>query len=719
MTDAARAAAAAHVSRPAAEPELLRDARHGLARPQKELPPKYFYDAHGSHLFAAITTLPEYYPTRTERTLLERHAAAIVAGSGARSLVELGAGNADKTRTLLRALAPGARYVPVDISAEFLHEAARQLRGEFPALRIDPVAADMTRLPAGVRPADGPVLFAFLGSTIGNFDEAEAVALLAGIRERMRAGDVLLLGADLVKDPAVLEAAYNDAAGVTAAFNLNVLTVLNRELGADFDLDRFRHLAFFDRDTARIEMHLLSLCGQTVRVPGVGDVRFARGETLRTEISCKYTQASLGRLLAAAGFRIGEWRTDPAGWYGLVSAHPVAAVVEDGTKVAASRRAPASVTAAAAWIRDRLLPRPLEGPRVGAEYELLVQHRDTHAPAQWSGGSGPLAQWLAAHAAAHGWQRGESAKGAPYWRVPGGGRVTLEPGGQVEYATPPHDTPAALVADLRGWHEPLAESAAAHGLELLAVGVDPHNPPGGVPLQFSSARYAQMAEYFAQRSDAGAVMMRQTASLQLNLDVHADVAGTWRLANALAPYLVTLFGNAPAASAAAGVHSARAGIWRTLDPLRTGIFPCVEAPELEYARFAFAAPAMLLDGEPFARGAAAGEYGEAQWEEHLSTLFPEVRLRGYLELRTLDALPLDRAADAIHLLCTLLWDAGARARALAVTGAPDAQLLVRAGEVGGADARLGAGARALWEIARDAGAPLSGATYDARRRLPG
>ena len=713
MVDAPQATPPPTVTAPPADSELLRDARAGFARAQKELPPKYFYDERGSRLFTAITGLPEYYPTRTERALLERHGAAIVAASGARALVELGAGSADKTRALLRALPAGARYVPVDISAEFLQQTARALRTEFPSLVIEPVAADITRLGRGVRPASGPVLFAFLGSTIGNFDANDAIALLRGVRERMCAGDSLLLGADLVKDAAVLEAAYNDAEGVTAEFNLNVLSVLNRELGADFDAARFRHVAFFDRAAARIEMHLLSLDDQVVRVPALGTVEFARGETLRTEISCKYTRASLEQLLAAAGFRIADWETDAAGWYALVTARPVAAAVEDTRAEARSARAPAtsprapgSEPAAAAWIRERLLPPPRTAPRVGAEYELLVHHREGHGPAQWDGGRGVLAQWLASHAGTHGWRRGDSAKGAPYWDVPGGGKVTLEPGGQVEYATPPHPDAEALVADLRAWHSPLEASAAAHGLELLAVGVDPHNAAGGVPLQFASARYAQMAAYFAGIGGDGAAMMRQTASLQLNLDVGADVCGSWRLANALAPYLVAAFSNARAASEARGVHSARATIWRALDPQRTGIFPCDEPPEHEYARFAFAAPAMFLDGRPFGRGAAAGEYSELQWEEHLSTLFPEVRLRGYLELRTLDALPLEPAADAIHLVCTLLWDADARARALALLGPPDRELLARAGVVGMTDARLRAGVAGLWAIARDAGAPL-------------
>lgn len=316
------------MSAPATQSEssLTADARLGLAAPQKTMPPKYFYDERGSRLFAEITRLEEYYPTRLERGLLRAHAAQVVAESGACALVELGAGSADKTRTLLRALPPGARYLPVDISAEFLQETATQLRAEFPHLRIEPVAADMLHLPAHVRPAEGPVLFAFLGSTIGNFEEREAVALLAGIRDRMRAGDELLLGADLVKDVAVLEAAYNDARGVTAAFNLNLLTVLNRELGAQFDPGTFRHLAFFDPARSRIEMHLVSLPEQVVRVPPLGDVPFARGETIRTEISCKYTRAAIERLLAAAGFRLQGWRTDPAQWYALITATPALSV---------------------------------------------------------------------------------------------------------------------------------------------------------------------------------------------------------------------------------------------------------------------------------------------------------------------------------------------------------------------------------------------------------
>lgn len=686
----------------APESELLRDVRAGFSTAQKTLPPKYFYDARGSELFARITRLEEYYPTRLERGLLAAFAAPWLSRLGARALVELGAGNADKTRTLLDALGDGATYVPVDISAEFLHASAERLRAEYPRLHIEPVVGDLTHLPPRVRPAEGPVVFAFLGSTIGNFEESEAVQLLAGVRRQMHAGDVLLLGADLVKDPGVLERAYNDDAGVTAEFNRNVLRVLNRELGTDFEPERFRHVAYYDTEAARIEMHLVSLADQHVSVPGWRTVHFARGESIRTEVSCKYTHASLERTLRAAGLRSGEWTTDARGWYALVVASPVAAAVEGGGASPAAR-APRTVEEAAEWIRAELVPRPRTAPRIGVEYELLVQHADTHAPAQWAEGAGALARWLEAHAAEREWTRDASAKGAPKYRLPHGGMVTLEPGGQLEYAGPPFASADAAIADLDAAIAPLHESARGCGLELLAAGLDPHNPLEAVPLQFDSPRYRRMHRYFARQGDAGARMMRQTASLQLNLDVSGDFEESWRLLNALVPDLVTLYANSRTADA----HSERARIWRTLDPARTGAFPCIEDCATEYARFALAAPAMLLDGRRF----DAEPRTLAEWHEHLSTLFPEVRLRGYLELRSIDALPLARAADAIRFVCGLLWNDEARTEALRIVGSPDARLLDVAWQEGPENETLRTRAERLLAV--------SGATSAARTPLPG
>jgi L-histidine Nalpha-methyltransferase len=306
-----------------ADAGMLAEVRDGLSRAQKELPPKYFYDERGSELFEEITRLPEYYLTRTERALLERWMPAWIGRLRPRALVELGAGSAEKTRIILDALRVevgfGA-YVPVDVSADFLEDTAVRLSADYPTLEVVPVVADMTAefaLPPGL---PGPTLHAFLGSTIGNFAPDDAVALLRGVRGRMRPGDGFLMGVDLRKDPAVIEAAYNDAAGVTAEFNRNMLRVLNAAAGADFDPAAFDHRAFYDRQLHRIEMHLVARAPQRVRVPGMGEVRVDAGESIRTEISCKHDRASVEAMLAAAGMRLTEWETDAAGLYAILLA---------------------------------------------------------------------------------------------------------------------------------------------------------------------------------------------------------------------------------------------------------------------------------------------------------------------------------------------------------------------------------------------------------------
>ena len=303
--------------------ELLRDVAYGLSRPQKELPPKYFYDRRGSELFDEITRLPEYYLTRTERGLLDCWSGQLMAALRPAALVELGAGNADKTRFLLDAMVDagsGEVYVPIDVSAEFLDDSAARLRDEYPTLGIEPLVGDITDpLDLGAD-LPSPAVVAFLGSTIGNFDPAGARRLLRNISRAMRPGDRFLLGADLRKDPAIIERAYNDAQGVTAEFNLNVLRVVNRELGADFNLEAFEHRAFYDRALHRIEMHLVSTGDQVTHVPGVGVISFAPGESIRTEISCKYDRASVTGMLGAADLEIDRWITDSASHYALVVA---------------------------------------------------------------------------------------------------------------------------------------------------------------------------------------------------------------------------------------------------------------------------------------------------------------------------------------------------------------------------------------------------------------
>jgi dimethylhistidine N-methyltransferase len=299
-------------SRPLELTSFRDDVVAGLAAPQKFLPPKYFYDAAGSRLFARICRLPEYYVTRAELALTRRHLRAIArfAGRGC-ELVEFGSGESVKTRLLIRSLRP-RRYVPIDISAEALQDAARRLRREFPWLEVAPLLGDFSRpLDLAVRRESSVVYFP--GSTIGNLTHEEAHAFLAmsrGVAAKM------LVGVDLKKDPVLLHAAYNDAAGVTAAFNLNLLGRINRELGADFDLKRFRHYAFYNPGAGRIEMHLVALRDQVVRL-GRHRFRFAAGETIHTENSYKYSVAEFQALAQQAGFRAETVWTDARGLFAL------------------------------------------------------------------------------------------------------------------------------------------------------------------------------------------------------------------------------------------------------------------------------------------------------------------------------------------------------------------------------------------------------------------
>ncbi len=306
-----------HLTDAEAEAALRWDAWAGLTASPKELPPKWFYDARGSELFDRITELPEYFPTRTERGLLRAHAAriaAVAAGAGVDTLVELGSGSSEKTRLLLDALsAAGAvrRYVPQDVSESALRTAVDALVGDYPDLVIHGVVGDFTRH-IGLLPADGQRLLAFLGSTIGNLRPAERARFLAAVRSALQPGEYLLVGAGLVTDPAVLVAAYDDAAGVTAEFNLNVLAVLNRQLGADFDLSGFDHVARWDVEQEWIEMQLRARRDMTVWVRELElEVPFAAGEEMRTEISAKFRPAGLRAELTAAGFEPVQLWTDP------------------------------------------------------------------------------------------------------------------------------------------------------------------------------------------------------------------------------------------------------------------------------------------------------------------------------------------------------------------------------------------------------------------------
>jgi dimethylhistidine N-methyltransferase len=308
-----------HGPRAAAADDFVRDVVEGLSRPAKELPCKYFYDARGSRLFDRICRLEEYYPTRCELALLRRHGAALAEAVGPGcALVEYGSGSSLKTRLLLDRLPDAAAYVPVDISGEHLFRSARRLARHYPSLEVAPVCADFTRpfaLPPLRRPVRRRVVY-FSGSTIGNFGPAEAAALLAGIARLCGPGGGLLIGVDLDKDPRLLEAAYNDRLGVTAAFNLNLLARINRELGADFDLAAFRHHAFYDRRHRRIEMHLVSRRPQTAHVAGTA-FAFAEGETIRTEYSHKYRPEDFRALARPAGLEVEQVWTDDERLYSV------------------------------------------------------------------------------------------------------------------------------------------------------------------------------------------------------------------------------------------------------------------------------------------------------------------------------------------------------------------------------------------------------------------
>ena len=299
------------------------DVRAGLGSTPKSIPPRWFYDDVGSSLFDTICFLPEYYVMRSESEVLTRNAGEIVSHFGPNPrVVELGSGAARKTRILLDRLIarqPALEYVPVDVDAKMLERSARELLLDYRSLRITAVCSNFIRpsIPLGVLPRrEGRTVVLFLGSTIGNLEPDEAVAMLLNLRRSLEYGDALLLGTDLRKSPAVLEPAYDDALGVTAAFNLNLLARMNRELGAHFEIGAFHHRAFYDAALGRIEMHLVSRRAQRVRIDALGmEVEFAEGETIHTESSYKHDGATLAALAAASGFSIEKTWTDARQWF--------------------------------------------------------------------------------------------------------------------------------------------------------------------------------------------------------------------------------------------------------------------------------------------------------------------------------------------------------------------------------------------------------------------
>jgi L-histidine N-alpha-methyltransferase len=306
---------------------LLDELWQGLNADPPHVSSRFFYDRRGSELFEAITRLPEYYPTRTERALLTTHADEIVERAAPASILELGAGSASKTRILLDAVGRArgeGHYLPQDVSGAFLEGTARELRGEYPWLRVTPLVGDLrdpVALPDGV---ERPLLLAFLGSTIGNFTAPQAGRILSHVADALAAGDSFLLGMDLrpsaEKSLEELEAAYNDSRGITADFNRNALRVLNHRAGTDFDVDAWEHRAFYDAHRGRIEMHLVATAPEKVSVPERGVVHFARGEHIRTEISAKYDREVAGRMLRGAGMTLEAWFTDRRSRYALALA---------------------------------------------------------------------------------------------------------------------------------------------------------------------------------------------------------------------------------------------------------------------------------------------------------------------------------------------------------------------------------------------------------------
>jgi L-histidine Nalpha-methyltransferase len=303
---------------------MAEDVLKGLKADRKYIPSKYFYDTRGSKLFEAICDLPEYYPTRTELRLLSAHAEDIVDGLGPADLIELGAGGNRKIRILLNALGPSrradVRYVPVDVCGPALLESAAELTTAYPELRVDGIVADFTRDLRKLQ-SDRSKLVLFFGSTIGNLDEGEAVTFLRDVAAMLNPGDRFLLGLDMVKPVEILEAAYNDSQGLTAEFNKNILLVINRELQADFEPDAFEHVAFFDEEKERVEMHLRALRDLQVEIKSVAaSFVVKKGETIRTEICRKFRRDGAEKMLQDAGMKVSRWYSDKQGWFSLVEA---------------------------------------------------------------------------------------------------------------------------------------------------------------------------------------------------------------------------------------------------------------------------------------------------------------------------------------------------------------------------------------------------------------
>jgi dimethylhistidine N-methyltransferase len=713
MTSAARA------NGDALRDALASDVRQGLAREQKVLPPKYFYDRYGSQLFEEITRLPEYYLTRTERRLLHTWMPELARRYAPQSLLELGAGSGEKTRIILNAMRAERRavaYLPLDISAEFLAESVARLRDEFPEVTVAPIVADLADAIVPPRAIARPMLFAFLGSTIGNFDRREAIALLRRVRAAAHAGDLFLLGADLHKDAALIERAYNDEQGITAEFNRNVLRVLNRELGADFEVESFSHYAPYLVDERRVEMHLVAESDQLVTVPGIGRVRFAAGESIRTEICCKYDREQIADLLAAADFHIEEWWEDAADPYALVLARPFAR----SARVADTHRVPSPGRAVIARLerdaREHLFAvgcGTADDRRIGAEVEVLLVDTTTRAPA----GIDRSLRAIRHLAETEEWSECRSLKAAvSEFRTAQAGRITFEPGGQLEYSAPPSLSLSELARDLEGTIARVAAALADDGIACVSLGIDPHTPVEATALQLHAERYRRMDRHFASIGKFGARMMRQTASLQICIDAGDDPYGRFALLESLSPYVIAIFANSAFYNAAPSGHmSFRAHTWRSLDPSRTGLVCDGSEPAVAYTRFALGARTILTgpEHEPaqaFGEKLAAGRAQVGDWTTHLTTLFPEVRPRGYFELRSCDAVAPEWYVAPLAFVAGLAYSAPSARAARELLVAPGAGLLACAGRTGLAEPAIAAHVRDLWHLAR-AGCLALGSTF--------
>lgn len=362
----------------------------------------------------------------------------------------------------------------------------------------------------------------------------------------------------------------------------------------------------------------------------------------------------------------------------------------------------------AADLRERAFGIRADAPssqrRVGAEVELIPVSTESRLALPIEAVEGPATLPFLRHfARAHGWVE-DAANRSPRFLLPGGGLLAYEPGGQIEYTTPPFLSASALVGELRAVVVPLRTAARDAGIELLSLGIDPHTPLEQVALQLCDPRYLGMTEYLAAIGTEGVRMMRQTAAFQLSLDVEDEPLLRWRVLNAAAPYLLAIFANSPRyAGLPTGHQSTRANVWRELDPTRTGVFAATGDEVAEYLAFALGAPAILqrsAEGEylPFGDLVARGETTLADWHTHLSTLFPEVRPRGHLELRSLDAVDPSWYAAPVALLSGLVYHRESLRAAAELLAPPDAELLRRAGQVALADAEMGRQARDLFEV---------------------